>query len=71
MSIFERERTSTEAGIYAHYLYFPGLSFINTSKAIYHLEKEEGMLPYGNGFKGSINQSNIDVFTVVKEYLLF
>ncbi|HZC21602.1 MAG TPA: hypothetical protein VE223_08155 [Nitrososphaeraceae archaeon] len=34
MSIFERERTSAEVVMYALYLYFLGLSFRNTSKAI-------------------------------------
>jgi putative transposase len=34
MSIFERERTSTEVVMYALYLYFLGLSFRNTSRAI-------------------------------------
>jgi hypothetical protein len=34
MSIFERERTSAEVILYALYLYFPGLSFRSTSKAI-------------------------------------
>jgi putative transposase len=34
MSIFERERTSAEVILYALYLYFLGLSFRSTSKAI-------------------------------------
>jgi putative transposase len=34
MIIFERERTSAEVILYALYLYFLGLSFRNTSKAI-------------------------------------
>src|ERR1044071_10384733 len=34
MSIFERERTSAEVIMYALYLYFLGLSFRSTSKAI-------------------------------------
>jgi putative transposase len=34
MSIFERERTSAEVVMYALYLYFLGLSFRNTSKAL-------------------------------------
>lgn len=32
--MFERERTSTELVMYALYLYFLGLSFRNTSKAL-------------------------------------
>jgi putative transposase len=38
MIIFERERTSTEVILYALYLYFLGLSFRNTSKAIQPFE---------------------------------
>jgi hypothetical protein len=34
MSLFERERTSAEIIMYALYLYFLGLSFRSTSKAI-------------------------------------
>ena len=34
MSLVERERTSTELVMYALYLYFLGLSFRNTSKAL-------------------------------------
>jgi putative transposase len=34
MNIFERDRTSAEVVMYALYLYFLGLSFRNTSKAI-------------------------------------
>jgi hypothetical protein len=34
MSLFERERTSAETILYALYLYFLGLSFRNTSRAI-------------------------------------
>jgi hypothetical protein len=34
MSIFERERTCAEVIRYALYLYFPGLRFRGTSKAI-------------------------------------
>ncbi|MFZ0329578.1 MAG: hypothetical protein WBP64_04565 [Nitrososphaeraceae archaeon] len=69
MNLFERERTSAETILYALYLYFLGLSFINTSKAIQLFGKrEEGvMLQYGNGFRDSIP----DVYTVVKEWQLF
>lgn len=42
MSLFERERTSAEVILYALYLYFLGLSFRNTSKAIQPFGKEEG-----------------------------
>jgi putative transposase len=42
MSIFERERTSAEVILYALYLYFLGLSFRNTSKAIQPFGEEEG-----------------------------
>ncbi len=42
MSLFERERTSAEVILYALYLYFLGLSFRNTSKAIQPFEKERG-----------------------------
>jgi putative transposase len=38
MIIVERERTSTEIIMYALYLYFLGLSFRNTSKAIQPFE---------------------------------
>jgi len=34
MSMFERERTSAGLVMYALYLYFLGLSFRNTSKAL-------------------------------------
>jgi transposase-like protein len=34
MSLFERERTSAETILYALYLYFLGLNFRNTSRAI-------------------------------------
>jgi transposase-like protein len=34
MSLFERERTSIEMVLYELYLYFLGLSFRNTSRAI-------------------------------------
>jgi hypothetical protein len=38
------------------------------SKTVNRLKKkEEAMLLYGNGFRGSI----LNVFTVTKEYLLF
>jgi putative transposase len=40
MSIFERERTSEEVIMYALYLYFLGLSFRNTSKAIQPFEEK-------------------------------
>ena len=40
MFIVERERTSTEVIMYALYLYFLGLSFRNTSKAIRRFEEE-------------------------------
>ena len=42
MSLFERERTSAETILYALYLYFLGLSFRNTSKAIQLLGKGRG-----------------------------
>jgi hypothetical protein len=42
MSLFERERTSAETILYALYLYFLGLRFRNTFKAIQVLEKERG-----------------------------
>lgn len=40
MIILERERTSAEVIMYALYLYFLGLSFRNTSKAIQPFEEE-------------------------------
>lgn len=40
MIIFERERTSAEVILYALYLYFLGLSFRNTSKAIQPFEEK-------------------------------
>ena len=42
MSLFERERTYAEVILYALYLYFLGLSFRNTSKAIQPFGKERG-----------------------------
>ena len=42
MRLFERERTPAEVILYALYLYFLGLSFRNTSKAIQPFEKERG-----------------------------
>jgi putative transposase len=42
MSILERERTSPEVIMYALYLYFLGLSFRDTSKAIQPLFEEKG-----------------------------
>jgi len=42
MFILKRERTSAEIILYALYLYFLGLSFRNTSKAIQPLFGEEG-----------------------------
>jgi putative transposase len=42
MSLFERERTSAETILFALYLYFLGLSFRNTSKAIQLLGRERG-----------------------------
>lgn len=43
MSLFERERTAAETILYALYLYFLGLSFRNTSRAIQSFgEDEEG-----------------------------
>jgi hypothetical protein len=45
------------------YLYFLGLIFINTSKAIQSFEeegrKEEAMLSYGNRFRGSIPSKHL------------
>jgi putative transposase len=43
MSILERERTSTEIIMYALYLYFLGLSFRDTLKAIQQLFEEKGI----------------------------
>jgi putative transposase len=40
MIIVERERTSVKVILYALYLYFLGLSFRNTSKAIQPFEEE-------------------------------
>jgi hypothetical protein len=40
MSLVERERISAETILYALYLYFLGLSFRNTSKAIQLFGKE-------------------------------
>src|SRR5215211_3262695 len=40
MIVFERERTSAEVILYALYLYFLGLSFRNTSKAIQPFEEK-------------------------------
>lgn len=40
MSLFERERTSAETVLYALYLYFLGLSFRNTSRAIQTLGED-------------------------------
>ena len=61
MNIFERERTSTEVVMYACIiLVLYGLKFQKyiKSNSSNHLEKKEGaILPYGNGFRGSINQS--------------
>ena len=56
--------------MYALYLYFLGLSFRNTSKAIQPLfdkeEKKQGVMQLsGNGFRDSI----LNTFTIVKEYL--
>ena len=42
MSLFERERTSAETVLYALYLYFLGLSFRNTSRAIRPFGEDEG-----------------------------
>ncbi|HEY7080310.1 MAG TPA: DDE-type integrase/transposase/recombinase [Nitrososphaeraceae archaeon] len=42
MRLFERERASAEVILYALYLYFLGLSFRNTSKAIQPFGKEGG-----------------------------
>jgi putative transposase len=42
MSILERERTYAEIIMYALYLYFMGLSFRDTSKAIQPLFEEKG-----------------------------
>jgi hypothetical protein len=42
MSIFERERTCAEVIMYALYLYFLGLSFRGTSKAIQPFGEEGG-----------------------------
>jgi transposase-like protein len=42
MFAFERERTSAEVIMYALYLYFLGLSFRRTSKAIQPLFEEQG-----------------------------
>jgi hypothetical protein len=69
MSILERERTSAEIIMYALYLYFLGLSFRDTSKAISHYlkKKEEVMLLYGNGLKGLI----LNMFIVAKECQIF
>jgi hypothetical protein len=71
MSLVERERTPTELvmyALYALYLYFLGLSFRNTSKALEPFREKKGaMLPCGNGFKSLIP----NVFIVVKEYLHF
>jgi hypothetical protein len=42
MSLFERERTSSEIILYELYLYFQGVSFRNTSKAIQLFGNEGG-----------------------------
>ena len=41
MSMFERERTSVGLVMYALYLYFLGLSFRNTSKALEPLKEKK------------------------------
>jgi hypothetical protein len=41
MSMFERERTSVGLVMYALYLYFLGLSFRNTSKALEPFEEKK------------------------------
>jgi hypothetical protein len=67
MSIFERERTCAEVIMYALYLYFPGLSFRSTPKAIQ---------PFGEGRRSHIAIWKwveilvLNASTVVKEYLL-
>ena len=54
MSLVERERTSTELVMYALYLYFLGLSFRNTSKALEPFREKGVMLPYGIGYSDLI-----------------
>jgi hypothetical protein len=67
MIIFERERTSAEVILYALYLYFLGLSFRNTSKAIQPFEeKGRSHVAIWKWVQRFIQ----NVFTVVKEYLL-
>jgi hypothetical protein len=71
MSIFERERTSTEVVMYALYLYILGLSFRNTSKAIQPFGEEGRSHICCHMEMGSEVQSTLHVFTVAREYLLF
>jgi hypothetical protein len=42
MSISERERTAAEIILHAYYLYFLGVSFINTFKAVQPFGEEGG-----------------------------
>jgi hypothetical protein len=70
MSILEHERTSAEIMMYALYLYFLGLSFRDTSKAIQPLFEEKGgrsHVAIWNGFEGLIP----NMFIAAKECQLF
>ena len=57
--MFERKRTSVELVMYALYLYFLGLSFRNTSKALELFEEKEAMSPYGIGYSDLTNPKKI------------
>jgi hypothetical protein len=60
MAIVERERTSAEIVMYALYLYFLGLSFRNTSRALQPFV-ERSHVAVWDGYKGLIQNKSTHV----------
>jgi transposase-like protein len=58
LTLTKRNRTSANDIGYGLYLYFPGLSYRNTAKALSRFKKEEVMSPFGNRCRNK-NQKNI------------
>jgi hypothetical protein len=59
MHIFKRNRTSAKYVCYGLYLYFLGLSFRNTSKALSPFVLKEVMFQFGSGYSIIIHKKYI------------
>ena len=58
--VVKRNRTSSKYVGYGLYLFFLGLSYRNTSKALSRFVRRSHMYPYGNGFKSTDLKESIE-----------